>query len=258
MAEKTLLNNPFLNWFEKNKGKYSSKWNNYFEIYHRYLSPFIGKKIRILEIGVNHGGSLDMWKDVFGQEATVFGLDINPETKKFENDQIQIFIGDVCDSSFLNTVIKQIEKIDVLIDDGGHYMTQQKVVLDKLFSIISDQGIYMCEDVHTSYQNYYGGGLNYQYSFMEYVKKYIDILHVPYWGLKSSYLHLSNSIKSIHFYDSVVVIEKYLKKEMYRSIESGTYKLDNYSNELRSSFFQKIYYRILLYRSMLSSFLFRL
>jgi len=33
----------------------------------------------MLEIGVSFGGSLEMWREYFGPEATIFGIDIDPE-----------------------------------------------------------------------------------------------------------------------------------------------------------------------------------
>lgn len=258
MVKENLLKNPFIHWFQNNKGKYSSKWNNYFNIYNRYLSQYIGQKVTIVEIGINHGGSLEMWKDVFGKHARVIGIDINPETIKFENDQIEVYIGDVCDDVFLKSIINKVDNIDILIDDGGHFMNQQKIVLDKLFPIVKDNGIYICEDVQTSYQHYYGGGLGYRFSFIEYVKKYIDIIHLSYWKPKSSYLTLSNMLGGIHFYDSVVVIEKSLNDKIPQEIEFGSQKLDYYLIKLTPTFFNRVYYKFLMFRSLIVTTFFKI
>lgn len=66
------------------------KWIHYFDIYERLFEKFIGKEINILEIGVSHGGSLQMWKEYFGDKATIFGLDIDPLCKSFEEEKINI------------------------------------------------------------------------------------------------------------------------------------------------------------------------
>lgn len=70
-----------------------NKWLHYFEIYERLFSKYRGKKIKMLEIGVFKGGSLQMWKDYFGKDATIVGVDINPECKSFEEDGIHVEIG---------------------------------------------------------------------------------------------------------------------------------------------------------------------
>jgi hypothetical protein len=57
----------------------SKKWNNYFEIYDNILAPFKGKKPKMLEIGVAHGGSLEMWIKYFEEEVQLYAVDINKE-----------------------------------------------------------------------------------------------------------------------------------------------------------------------------------
>jgi len=69
------------------------RWKHYFEIYERYFSRFRGKKVNILEIGISHGGSIQMWLDYFGAECNYYGVDIDPQALQFEKDNVKIFIG---------------------------------------------------------------------------------------------------------------------------------------------------------------------
>src|SRR5439155_19303943 len=91
--------------------------NHYFPIYHRHFRHLQNKNMRILEIGINQGGSVLMWLNYFGPNCMYYGVDINPECKKLEkiNDKknVQIFIGDQADQTFLAYFIIQISKIDV-------------------------------------------------------------------------------------------------------------------------------------------------
>ena len=90
-----------------NETKNSSlKSDNYFEIYEKNLGKFIGKEITFVEIGVLNGGSLQMWKKYFGKKAKIIGIDINPECKKFEDDQIKIFIGDQSSEDFWKRILR--------------------------------------------------------------------------------------------------------------------------------------------------------
>ncbi len=100
-----------------------------------------------------------MWKKYFGQNAKIYGVDINPNCKNLEEGNIEIFIGSQSDRTFLRKIKEQIPPIDILIDDGGHTMTQQIVTFEELFGHIKETGIYLCEDTHTSYQIMYGGGV---------------------------------------------------------------------------------------------------
>ena len=42
------------------------KRDHYFEVYERYLSPIRRSNPVVLEIGVQLGGSVEMWRDYFG------------------------------------------------------------------------------------------------------------------------------------------------------------------------------------------------
>ncbi len=201
--------NSLSEFFFSNKGNLINKWHHYFEIYDRHFSKYKGKDITLLEVGVFHGGSLQMWKNYFGANSKVYGIDINPECKKFEEGNTKIFIGSQEDRSFLRDVLKQIPKLDILIDDGGHTMRQQIVSFEEMYDHIKEDGIYLCEDIHTSYWKKYGGGYKRRGSFIEFSKKLIDYLYSLY-PLKGAppVNSFSKSTNSLHFYPGILVIEK--------------------------------------------------
>lgn len=196
--------------FTKGITKASHRWLHYFEIYDRHFSRFKDKEVCIVEIGVAQGGSLQMWKNYFGLKAKIIGVDINPNCKKFEEDRIEVIIGDQSNKTFLKTLIKYAPKIDVLIDDGGHTMIQQMTTFDMLFPHVSASGIYLCEDLHTSYLPRFGGGYKNSNTFIEYSKNLIDYLNA-WHSIDPSKLcvnEFTRSVYSLHYYDSVLVIEK--------------------------------------------------
>lgn len=202
--------NDLEKYFKKNTGNLIHKWMHYFDIYDRYFQNFRSTDVYVVEFGVSHGGSLQMWKNYFGPEAKIYGVDINPHCKQLEEDQITIFIGDQADRDFLESLTEAIPRIDILIDDGGHTMEQQINTFEVLFDHIDSEGIYLCEDLHTSYRKKFGGGYRKRGSFIEYSKNFIDYLNA--WHSKQpEKLGVSNFTKStyaLHYYDSVLVIEK--------------------------------------------------
>ncbi|MCK9401209.1 MAG: class I SAM-dependent methyltransferase [Bacteroidales bacterium] len=204
-------------YFKNNDKRLIQKWNHYFDIYDRHFNRFRGKESVILEIGVFHGGSLQMWKDYFGKKARIYGIDLNPKCKKLEEENIEIFIGSQSDRKFLRKIKELIPPIDILIDDGGHTMTQQIVSYEELFSHIKSDGVYLCEDLHTSYRVKYGGGYKRMNTYIEYSKNFIDYLnafHSEQRNLKVN--SFTKTVDSIHYYDSVIVIEKRLKEEPFQ------------------------------------------
>ena len=199
--------NDLEKFFIEKGNRNSYKWKHYLEIYDKNLSRFRNKDINIIEFGVYDGGSLQMWKKYFGSKANIFGVDIDIRCKEYEEERIKIFIGDQENKNFLSELLQKIPKIDVLIDDGGHTMKQQINTFEVMFDHIKFGGIYICEDLHTSYWGKFGGGYNKSTTFIEYSKKFIDDLHR--WHSKSIRLNRSKkSIYSVSYYDSMIIIEK--------------------------------------------------
>jgi hypothetical protein len=126
------------------------KWEHYFEIYERFLGPVRQTRPMVLEIGVQLGGSVEMWRHYFGAAARIFGIDNNPEAKQQEDIVTKVFIGDQCDRAFLRSVLRDIGRPDVVIDDGGHTANQQITAFEELYPALSENGLYFVEDTHTS------------------------------------------------------------------------------------------------------------
>lgn len=198
-------------YFDNNtEGNCITKWHHYFEIYEFWFNKYKNKPVVILEIGVFQGGSLKMWNEYFGDKCKIYGIDINPECKKFETENTKIFIGSQSDKDFLNHVKSQIPKLDILIDDGGHMMDQQIISFEMLYDHVKPNGYYLCEDIHTSYWKVFHGGYKKAGSFIEYSKNLIDKINA--WHIEDansiSIDDFTKSTYSLHFYDSVLVIEK--------------------------------------------------
>ena len=148
--------NPLEKYFDSHtEGRGIWKWRHYFEIYHRHLSKFIGRKVNVLEIGIYSGGSLDMWKDYFGPACHVYGVDIEEACKSYEDDSTTVFIGDQADRHFWKRFKKEVPSVDVLIDDGGHQPHQQIVTLEEMLPHINPGGVFICEDVHGAYNPFH-------------------------------------------------------------------------------------------------------
>jgi hypothetical protein len=197
--------------FEAHNDRLLHKWNHYIEIYDRHFSSFRGKEIVFVEIGVAHGGSLQMWREYFGEKARLIGIDINSECKKFEEGNTEIIIGSQEDSNFLESLKNSLPAIDIFIDDGGHTMKQQILTFKYLYDKVKLGGFYLCEDLHTSYWYEYGGGLKSKKSFIEFSKNLIDNVHGWYLSKRQKLKRLNSFTRTIyclHFYDSILVIEK--------------------------------------------------
>lgn len=201
--------NPLEKYFHSHRGRRIHKWLHYFEIYHRHFARFRGKKVTVIEFGVNQGGSLQMWRKYFGRRARIYGVDINPECKRFEDRRTKIFIGDQEDRAFLRRIAAEIGPVDVLIEDGGHTMGQQIATFEVFYKRMREDGVFLIEDVHTSYWERYGGGHRREGTFMEYAKGLTDQLNA--WHSREDGFtvdRFTRTTRSMHFYDGVVVFER--------------------------------------------------
>lgn len=99
----------------------------------------------LLEIGVWEGESLKLWQNMF-PHTKIWGVEINPQFQK-EN----VFIGNQSDGQFLKSVVEQIGVPDIIIDDGSHKVSDQQKSFKVLFPLMKSGGIYVIEDLCTSY-----------------------------------------------------------------------------------------------------------
>ena len=193
------------------------KCDSYFHAYEEMFSKYVGKKITFVEIGVLQGGSLFMWREYFGKDARIIGIDLHPNAKQLEKHGFEIFIGSQSDKDFWKDFYKKIGKIDILLDDGGHVNDQQIITLSEAVNNINDGGIIVTEDTHTSYFKKFGNPS--KYSFINYSKYLIDVMNSRFRETKiKTDNDFSKKIYSISFYESVVA----LKIDSKKCIESTT------------------------------------
>jgi len=203
LGSKANAGNPLREYFENHTtGHGVWKWEHYFEIYHRHLSKFAGEGPNVLEIGVYSGGSLEMWHSYFGEESHIFGVDIEPACKVYESEHVSVLIGDQADRGFWADCRRQIDGIDVLIDDGGHTEEQQRVTLEEMLPSLRAGGVYLCEDIYGTFNRFAG----FAACLVNRLNECEILPEKPV--LTSTTSPLQQSIHSIHFYPYVMVIEK--------------------------------------------------
>lgn len=184
---------------------FSSKHENYFQIYDSLLAKYRGKNIVFLEFGIFAGGSLFMWREFFGANARIIGVDLNPDASKWRDFGFEIFIGDQGSVEFLEDLFSKIGEVDIVLDDGGHKYHQQIITSLVSLRFIRDDGLLIVEDTHTSYLNEFGGPST--YSFISWANKCVDALHKRYSSLakKKNLGSISSLVYSIQFFESIVV-----------------------------------------------------
>lgn len=194
--------NPLKEYFESHKtGRGLWKWRHYFDIYHRYFKKFIGREVRVLEIGIYSGGSLDMWRNYFGAGCQIFGVDVQPACKAYEGGNVKVFIGDQADRAFWKTFRDEVGQLDIIIDDGGHTPQQQIVTLEETLPLLRAGGIYLCEDVHHPHNGFaaYVSGLISHFNITG-LTAAADLTAIP--------TEFQRAIYGIHSYPFLLLLER--------------------------------------------------
>ncbi len=184
------------------KSKYLSvKHSSYFQVYEELLLPYRNRPLTFVEVGVQHGGSLFMWRDFLGTEARIIGIDLNPLAKQWENAGFEIHIGDQADPRFWQQFFAVVGDVDVLLDDGGHTNEQQIVTAHHCIPHIRDRGLLIVEDTHASYLGLFGNPS--RYSFINFAKRMIDRINGRFPDLHAGEAW-ERAVYSMSVYESMV------------------------------------------------------
>lgn len=107
---------------------------------------------RLLEIGVMGGASLRMWAEYY-PHAEIVGIDINNVCHLDLPCGVSVVVGDATN----HHVTKLLGEFDIIVDDGSHLTSDQQMSFLWLFyNQLSETGIYILEDLHTSLPGYPG------------------------------------------------------------------------------------------------------
>lgn len=203
--------------YDTDKSHHIYKQMSYLDIYEKHFEKKRMEVQTVVEIGIYKGASLKMWKEYF-PNAIIYGIDIDPQTKGYEEDRIKILIGDQNNDEFLSTIKNQLTNIDILIDDGSHITEHQIKTFKYLESNIKNGGFYVIEDLRNSYEEYVNfhdlrtiwPGMGYNDpsdSLKNYRKTFNDWIQSNVKRLDFHYP--DNNICGIYHYPMIVMFEKF-------------------------------------------------
>ena len=165
--------------FNKYNTDKNSSFHNYSRQYESLLSNYRTKNIRYLEIAVFNGGSLKSMRETFKNATYIVGLDINPECKIHQDENVDIFveIGNAVDSNFIKDIHEKYGAFDIILDDGSHINRDVIHSFELLFPLLSDGGVYIVEDTicyksETHIDNSYENHLDYFYKYVQYLNQW--------------------------------------------------------------------------------------
>jgi 23S rRNA U2552 (ribose-2'-O)-methylase RlmE/FtsJ len=213
--------------FEAQVSKVSDKWDSYLSVYDGAFAPYKDRDIALLEIGIQNGGSLEVYARYFANHNIIVGCDIHPLCGNLvypDHDKIKVVVGDANVEATRNRIEALSADFDIIIDDGSHKSNDIINSFLHYFPKLRKGGIFAVKDLHASYWQGYDGGLFHPSSSMAFLKDLVDIVNLENWGIPlspqeflsakhPSYAALIKNcdfsgIESVHFYNSVCLIKK--------------------------------------------------
>jgi hypothetical protein len=192
---------------------------SYCDIYEKYFFNIRDKVTKFVEIGIKDGASLRMWKEYF-PNATIYGIDIDPRCKNFEEDRIVCLIGDQNCETFLNKAKNIIGEYDILLDDGSHITSHQIKSFNILYSNCRYNGYYIIEDLRCSYDEWKGApnyhNIRESWPGMKYNKKNDklenfrkDFVEFTEDKVRNLDFWRSDKMLAIHHYPMIIIFENF-------------------------------------------------
>ena len=212
--------------YREHQGKVSDKWLIYLSEYDRLFSCYRNLPVRMLEIGIQNGGSLEIWGKYFSNASVLVGCDINQDCSKliYDDQRIKVVVGDANTDQSEKEVLSFSPNFDLIIDDGSHTSGDIVKSFARYFSHLNNGGIFIAEDLHCSYWGNYEGGLYYPCSSIAFFKRLADVVNHEHWGIEKERTHILRGfseqfltefdesdlaqIHSIEFLNSLCVVHK--------------------------------------------------
>jgi GT2 family glycosyltransferase/glycosyltransferase involved in cell wall biosynthesis len=173
---------------EEHAGKVSDKWSSYIPAYDGLFASRRHAPVRLLEIGVLNGGSLEIWAKYFPAARLILGCDINPACASlaFDDPRVKVVVADASSNKGAQQLFAQADEFDIIIDDGSHHSSDVVRSFFRYFPKLATGGLYVVEDLHCSYWEDFEGGLYHPYSSMAFFKALADVLNRQHWGVSGS------------------------------------------------------------------------
>jgi len=173
------------NLYQNHSGKVSDKWASYLDHYDKKLSSYQKLPIKLFEIGIMNGGSLEILSKYFVNAKLILGCDIDLKCKdlNYDKSNIKVVVGDVNDNNIKDEIVKH-SKFDIILDDGSHNSDDVVKTFCNYFKHLNEGGLFIIEDLHCSYWREHRGGLFYPISAINFFKKLVDIINHEHWGIE--------------------------------------------------------------------------
>jgi hypothetical protein len=173
--------------YKEHRGKVSDKWSIYLAEYEEKFNSYVDHNLKLLEIGIQNGGSLEIYSKYFHNAQKILGCDINEKCRDlfYDEPNIEVIVGDANSYDTFKKITEN-SKFDIIIDDGSHTSSDIIKTFCLYFNELNDGGIFIIEDLHCSYWRKFSGGLFFPLSSINFFKRLVDVLNFEHWGIEKN------------------------------------------------------------------------
>jgi len=212
--------------YQEHEGKVSDKWQIYLDVYDRVLNEYREQPVSMLEIGIQNGGSLELWAKYFESANVLVGCDIDEKCNQlsYTDERIHLIVDDANSAQAEKRILGITGSLDIVLDDGSHTSADIVKAFAKYFPYIKDGGVFIAEDLHCSYWKDWQGGVFHPLSSISFFKLLADVINHEHWGVDQSTRDLLEAfskeygvsfdesvlahIHSIEFVNSLCIVRK--------------------------------------------------
>jgi hypothetical protein len=185
--------NDLLNLYRSHQGKVTDRWLAYLNEYEHLFAAWRERPVRLLEIGIQNGGSLEIWSRYFPQAKVLVGCDIDPLCGRltYDDPRICVVVGDASTDETAGRINAISAQWDIVIEDGSHQSRHIVDAFARFFPHVVEGGVFVAEDLHCSYWREFEGGLADPFSAISFFKRLADLTNFEHWGVpvsRSDYL----------------------------------------------------------------------
>ena len=219
------LNPSLQTLYAQHQGKVSDKWSSYLSLYEAILGPLRQSVQSLLEIGVQNGGSLELWAKYFPHAQCIVGCDIDPKCAnlRYDDPRIRVVVNDATQSSTRTQIERLSPTFDVVIEDGSHIPREVIAAFLRYWPMVKPGGIFIAEDLHCDYFPGHEGGVAKRNIANRFFAELVHVINLEHWvGVTTiaQLLHefapadlvdqakLAGTIASVSFHNSVAIVRK--------------------------------------------------
>lgn len=211
--------------YAQHHGKVTDKWASYLSLYEREFERRRDSVKSLLEVGVQNGGSLEIWGSYFSQAELIVGCDINPKCGElaYDDPRIRVVVGDATQPETKAKILEIASQFDVVIEDGSHIPREVIATFLQLWPHVKPGGVFIAEDLHCDYFATHEGGIKRRDIANRFFAELVHVINFEHWGDAVELRHLIaqfapslivdetqlvGTIESISFSNSIAMVRK--------------------------------------------------